>query len=90
MAHIILFEHAGFHGRHKHVFRAEPNLNAGDDSAFNDLVSSFVILDGNWEFFINAGFVGQLGHALGPGQYDWIEATLGPGTNDVMSSLRPV
>ena len=39
MAHVILFENAQFHGQHKHVFRAEPNLNAADDNFFNDKVS---------------------------------------------------
>jgi len=28
--HVILFEHANFHGAHKHVFGPESNLNAGD------------------------------------------------------------
>jgi hypothetical protein len=32
MAHVILFEHRNFHGAHKHVFMAEANLNASDDS----------------------------------------------------------
>lgn len=30
MPHVILFEHANFHGAHKHVFDPESNLNAGD------------------------------------------------------------
>jgi hypothetical protein len=31
-------------------------------------------------------------HTLGPGLYDWLEAgnALGPGSNDRISSLRPV
>jgi hypothetical protein len=92
MAHVILFEHAGFHGAHKHVFQDEPNLNAGDDNFFNDKTSSIVILDGNWEFFINWNHEGKLGRTLGPGIYPWVEdpAALGPGSNDQISSLRPV
>ena len=43
-AHIILFEHANFHGAHKHVFLEEANLNADDDKFFNDKTSSFVIV----------------------------------------------
>ncbi len=58
MAHVILFEHAGFHGAHKHVFRDEPNLNAGDDNFFNDKTSlssslraigSFLSTQDTWE-----------------------------------------
>jgi len=90
MAHVILFEHAGFHGAHKHVFRDEANLNSGDDHFFNDRTSSIVVLEGNWEFFIDAGHVGKLGRTLGPGLYDWVEAALGPSSNDRISSLRPV
>jgi hypothetical protein len=52
MAHVILFEHAQFHGQHKHVFRAEPNLNAGDDNFFNDKASSLVVVEGNWALFL--------------------------------------
>ncbi len=63
---------------------------------FNDVTSSFIILAGNWQFFIDAGFENQMGpgggKTLGPGVYNWIEATtaLGPGTNDRLSSLKPV
>jgi hypothetical protein len=52
MTHVILFEHAQFHGQHKHVFRAEANLNAADDNFFNDKVSSLVVLEGNWAFYL--------------------------------------
>ena len=51
MAQVILFEHSNFHGNHKHLFNTEANLNAQDDNWFNDKVSSFVILEGNWPFF---------------------------------------
>ena len=29
MAHVILFEHAQFHGQHKHVFGVEVKLERG-------------------------------------------------------------
>jgi hypothetical protein len=92
MPHVILFEHAGFHGAHKHVVGPEPNLNAGDDNYMNDKTSSIVVLEGNWEFFIDWQFIGKLGQTLGPGSYAWVEdpAALGPGSNDQISSLRPV
>lgn len=86
-AEIILFEHANFHGRHKHVFSAESNLNAGDDSFFNDRVSSMVVLKGNWEVFRHSQYVQPYPVVLGPGRYSWVGA-IGI-TNDDMSSLRP-
>jgi hypothetical protein len=92
MPHVILFEHQNFHGRHTHVFGPEPNLNNSDDSTFNDMISSFVIIDGNWEFFNDWNFQKKLGPTLGPGLYPDIEAAtaLGHRSNDRMSSLRPV
>ena len=51
MAHVILFEHLNFHGAHKHVVGAESNLNAQDDSFFNDNVRSFVVIEDNWAFY---------------------------------------
>jgi beta/gamma crystallin len=85
--HVILFEHANFHGAHKHVFRAEPNLNAGDDSFFNDKVSSLAVLGGTWAFFRNANFNGQYAQSLGPGLYSFVGNV--DIQNDDMSSLRP-
>lgn len=84
---IILFEHASYHGAHKHIFTAEPNLNAGDDSYFNDRVSSLVVVGGNWEVFRHSNYNAPYPVILGPGRYPWVGA-LGI-TNDDMSSLRP-
>jgi hypothetical protein len=89
MPHVILFEHANFHGKHMHVFQAEPNLNNSDDPQFNDIASSIVILDGRWEFFANWNFDKKLGQTLGPSLYPWVEAALGHGSNDTITSLRP-
>ena len=67
MAHVILFEHAQFHGQHKHVFGAKSNLNAADDNYFNDKVSSLVVLEGNWAVFAGFGnFQKQYPPILGP------------------------
>ena len=85
--HAILFEHANFHGAHKHVFGPESNLNAGDDNFFNDRASSIIVLAGTWEFFRDAGFHGSYGVVLGPGLYPWVEAV--KIKNDDMSSLQP-
>jgi Beta/Gamma crystallin len=88
MAHVILFEHAQFHGQHKHVFGPEPNLNAADDNYFNDKVSSLVVLEGNWAFFPDSGFKPAPYPAiLGPGSYRGLPAGI---KNDDMSSLQPV
>jgi hypothetical protein len=86
MSHVILFEHAWFHGAHKHVFGREPNLAAGDDSFFNDRVSSIVVLEGHWHFYRHVNFGDFLGH-LDPGTYPWVEDVGIP--NDQMSSVLP-
>jgi Beta/Gamma crystallin len=67
--HVILFEHRNFHGRHKHIFQNEPNLNATDDNSFNKITSSAVVLQGTWEFFREPNFKDGTGLQLGPGLY---------------------
>ena len=86
MAHVILFEHRNFHGAHKHLFRSEDNLNAGDDNFFNDRTSSFVIVEGRWQFFRDSGFNNPSSNVFGPGLYDWVEDHGIP--NDSISSAR--
>jgi hypothetical protein len=88
--HVILFEHINFHGAHKHIFQDEPNLNAPDDSFFNDITSSIVILEGNWDFFIDSNFQNRTGNpglaGFGPGLISWVEnAGI---QNDAISSLK--
>lgn len=85
--HIILFEHENFHGAHKHVFGSEPNLGSADDNFFNDRITSFAIVEGNWKFFRHANFGARYPVILGPGLYKNVEAFGIP--NDDMSSLRP-
>lgn len=88
--HIILFADINCSGQHTHV--CEDENFVGD--AINDKTSSFVILEGNWAFFKDANFQGQLGaggrKVLGPGVYNWIEdpSALDAGSNDSLSSLR--
>ena len=84
----ILFKDADYVGDHKHVFAAEPNLNASDDDGFNDAVSSLAILTGNWEFYANSGFQAPYKPVLGPGGLPFV-ANVGI-KNDDMSSLQPV
>jgi hypothetical protein len=85
---VILFRDANFGGLHKHVINAEANLNANDDDAFNDQVSSFVIVQGNWKFYRNAGFNDDYPAVLGPGLYGSVEQF--KIRNDDMSSLQVV
>ncbi len=97
--HILLFENASYHGAHKHVFAAEPNLNASDDNFFNDKVSSLAIFQGNWAFYRDAGLAPAtkyppvLGPSISldirrPGGYPFVP-NVGI-KNDDMSSLQPV
>ena len=72
-AHVILFENASFHGAHKHVFNAETNLNADDDSSFNDIASSIVVVKGNWATYGDWHFDRQYPSIIGPGVYSWVE-----------------
>jgi hypothetical protein len=92
IAQVVLFEHANFEGAQKEVFGENPNLNTAEDNFFNDKTSSFVIVEGQWEFFDDWNYIGKLGPTLGPGRYAWVEApdALGPGSNDQISSLRSV
>jgi hypothetical protein len=86
MPHVILFEHANFHGAHKHLFQTESNLAAADDNSFNDKVSSFVILEGTWRFYCDINFTGPASMPLVPGKYNWVEVFGIP--NDSISSAR--
>jgi hypothetical protein len=88
--HVILFDHEGFHGPHKHVFAAEPHLDAWDDSWWNDKTSSIVVLAGNWEFYEDSDFLNPHNNppvVLGPGLYARVWDFGIP--NDRLSSLRP-
>jgi hypothetical protein len=88
MGHLILFEHINFHGRHKHIFQDEPNLNTDDDNSFNDITSSIVVLEGKWEFFVHKDFQGHTGLFLEPGLYPTVlDVEI---QNDAVSSLRQV
>jgi hypothetical protein len=85
---VLIFQYGDFFGPHRHVFAGEPNLNASDDSSFNDKVGSLVVLAGDWSFYSDSDF-----HALdnvfpaGPGTYPDL-ATIDVLPDD-MSSLRP-
>lgn len=86
MQQLIVFQHVNMHGAHKHFFTSEPNFNAGDDNFFNDIVSSIVVVEGRWQFYMHSNFVSPVGPVLGPGIYSWVEAIGIP--NDQVSSVR--
>jgi hypothetical protein len=88
MLHCIQFELANFHGAHRHVITAEPNLAASDDPHFNNTASSIVIYARNCEFFADADFKTKIGNTLGPGVYPFV-ANVGI-KNGAISSLRLV
>jgi hypothetical protein len=83
LAQLILFADANLDGAHKHCYDSVAFL---DD--FNDVTSSFVILEGNWQLFINANFDGQTGGTFGPGIYSWV-GNVGV-DNDAISSVALV
>ena len=101
LPHVILYWDANCQADHMHV--CGPMAYVGD--YFNDATSSFIIIDGQWEFYADANFQTLMGDpfaqndegipkplgVLGPGVYPWIEAStaLGPNSNDRLSSLRP-
>ena len=87
MPHVILFRNAQFHGDHRHILAAEPNLNDPDDSSMNDAVSSLAIFEGNWRFYADSGFHRPYDMILGPGLYPTLAGT--GIRNDDMSSLMP-
>ncbi len=86
MAHIIVFEHINFRGNHKHLFTTESNLAAPDDNWFNDKISSFVILEGKWQFFRDINFQGPSSAILGTGKYNSVGVFGIP--NDSVSSIK--
>jgi hypothetical protein len=86
--HIIIFEHIDFRGGHRHIINEDSNLNHPEDRSMNDKMSSFVILEGRWQFFRHAGFQIPYANVLGPGTYRWV-GDHGI-ENDQVSSLRSV
>jgi hypothetical protein len=93
-AHIILFKNDSYHGDHKHVFVAEPNLNADDDNSFNDATISIVVLAGAWATYKDWNFQRQYLDQnqnpiiLGPGLYKQVEDVQIPKKD--LTSLQPV
>jgi hypothetical protein len=98
MAELILYVDTAFGGLHTHLFQSEEHftqlalggVGSGINGNWNDKVSSFVIVSGTWQFFVNEGFDGPQGNlaGLGPGLYPSVTAV--GIDNDAVSSVRLV
>jgi hypothetical protein len=98
MAELILYVDINFGGLHTHLFESTTDFTqlalggagTGIDGNWNDIVSSFVIVSGVWQFFRDINWQTLQGdpRGLGPGQYSWVE-NFGI-DNDSLSSVRLV
>lgn len=91
MARIVLFKDTGLQGDSRDFFGAINNLN---DYGFNDVVSSLVVMEGDWELFQNSDFKGDRyvvtfrNGVADTNAYPSYKYWGGP--NDNLSSLRPL
>lgn len=92
-AHIILFEDENLLWNHIHVFEEADDLTqykigVGGSGNFNDLTSSFVVLQGTWRFFLDINLSGLIGSNSGydVGVYPFLPDGI---PNDSISSLTP-
>jgi hypothetical protein len=83
---MILFKKINFRGAHKHVFSAEPNLNAPDDNSFNDSVGSVNAKSGTWDLYENANFDKKIQSIFGPNALYTMKDY---STDFSLSSLKP-
>lgn len=84
--HMIIFEHSNFRGHHRHIFGEEADLHHPADPSMSGKITSFVILEGTWQFFRHADFHMPYTVSLGPGAYPWV--TDQAIENDQIASLR--
>ena len=70
---IIVFEHSNFRGQHRHIFGEESDLHHPADTSMSGKISSFVILEGCWQFFRLAGFHIPYANTFGPNAYPWVD-----------------
>lgn len=82
--HLIVFSEKDLHGRHWHVFTAIPSL-IDVSFTWDDNISSFVVLAGQWQFYRGRNFTDPVGTVFGPGVYPVVEAVGIP--NKVVSSI---
>lgn len=81
---VVLYWDRNFGGAQ---FRTNLNISYIGD-AWNDQVSSFIIVSGKWQFYRDINFQTPEGAVLGPGYYSWVE-DYGIG-NDSISSFKCV
>ena len=89
MCKIILFEHTDFRGKSKVLTTSDPDFNRSD---WNDIVSSVIVLKGEWGLYEHTEYRGSrwaVSEKGGPDQdgaypsyNDW------GGKNDVISSAK--
>lgn len=92
MNHIILYTEGNCTGPHVHLFEACPNSGAiktCKNISLHDSLSSFVILEGNWNFYQNDNYnaLFNIDAPLGPGIYKTLPQGI---LNDEVTSLKPV
>lgn len=87
ISHLIVFSETELRGRHWHIFDSVPNIR---DIAFtwDDDISSFVVLAGEWQFFRDRQYQTEVGNVLGPGIYPRMDEVGVP--TDAVSSIKLV
>lgn len=84
---MIVFSERGLQGRHWHIFGDVPNI--GEVSlTWDDNISSFVVLAGQWQFYRDRCFQTPVGGLFGPGVYPALSDVGVP--NDAISSIQLV
>jgi hypothetical protein len=85
--HLIVFSDKELQGRHWHIFDDVPNIR---DVAltWDDNISSFAVLAGEWLFFRGRDYQDQVGSTFGPGVYPRLADVGVP--DDAISSIQLV
>jgi hypothetical protein len=84
MARITVYKDGDFQGESKDFTGA-----AYVGKNFNDTISSFIVHDGNWQFYKDADAENPVGRVFNAGEkVNWVEAV--GISNDSISSLQPV
>lgn len=88
MPQIIVFQDAGLpFGDPTFITSLPPGWGYGYvGDAWNDTISSVIVLSGTWQFFENAGFNGASA-TVGPGWYTFVENPAFNMQNDSISSI---
>ncbi len=84
---IIVFTDSNLGGSHTHFFIGEPDLSLDPFKTFNDAISSFVVVSGNWILYKDKNYQIPYKATFGPGIYR--DVTWYGVENDAISSLRP-